>query len=290
MINADDFGLTPGVNQSILDLNRGTALTSTTLMANASHAVEAAAGATECGKLGVGCHVVLVDGDPILARSNITSLTLPSGKFRSGLGKFAFDLMRGAISEAEIELEATAQIRRIQSLGIKVTHLDTHKHTHMFPGVLRPLLRAAVSCGVRAIRNPFEPHWALKATLGAPALRRMQVRWLRTQRRQFMGLVEQSGVATTDGAIGVLATGTLNPTTLESLMEAMPAGTWELVCHPGYVSEELNKVRTRLRESRRTEHEALAEFIPGFLSRHPEVEPVNFGQVAGRMNGMPIKF
>ncbi len=115
------------------------------------------------------------------------------------------------------------QIRHLQAAGARVSHLDTHKHTHMFPRVLRPLLRAAVSCGVPAVRNPFEPDWALKATPHAARLRRLQVHLLRTQRREFLKLVQKAGVATTDGAIGVLATGTLNSRALEALLTAIQA-------------------------------------------------------------------
>lgn len=279
IINADDFGLTPGVNRSILELNRAGALTSATLMARASHTSEAAAGSSGCAGLGVGCHVVLVDGAPVLHRDAIPALAPRSGGFRPTLGGFVRDLLRGTIPEAEIEQEAVAQIRSIQAVGVHVTHLDTHKHTHMFARVLRPLLRAALQCGVGAIRNPFEPDWALRATRDAPAVRRIQVRLLRTQKREFLRLVERAGLATTDGAIGVLATGTLNAQTLESLLAAMPDGTWELVCHPGYFDEDLSNVRTRLRESRAVEHAALLETVPKFLGGHPEVTAIHFGQL-----------
>lgn len=282
ILNADDFGLTPGVNRSVLELNRAGALTSATLMANASYTAAAAAGAPGYPLFGVGCHVVLVDGAPLLPRDKIPSLALRSGEFRPSLGTFVRDLMRGGIPEAEIEFEAVAQIRSIQAAGVRVTHLDTHKHTHMFPRVLRPLLRAALECGVRAIRNPFEPDWALRATRNAPAMRRMQVRLLRTQKQEFLRLVEKAGVATTDGAIGVLATGTLNAQTLEALLAAMPSGTWELVCHPGYVDDDLTSVRTRLRDSRAVEHTALMEVVPKFLGEHPEVTATHFGQITGK--------
>jgi chitin disaccharide deacetylase len=279
ILNADDYGLTPGINQSISDLHRSGALTSATLMARADHTAAAAAYAASHSSLGVGCHVVLVDGEPVLPPSSIPSLALPSGAFRPTLGAFVRDLMRGSLLEGEIEIEAAAQIRRIQSLGVQVSHVDTHKHAHMFPRVLRPLLRAAHACGVRAIRNPFEPDWALKATPHAPWLRRMQVRLLRTQRRAFLRLVEGSGLATSDGSIGVLATGTLNVEALRALLAAMPAGTWELVCHPGYFDEDLNRVHTRLRESRAIEHAALLETVPPFMKEHPEISLINFGQI-----------
>jgi len=146
--------------------------------------------------------------------------------------------------------------------------------------VLRPLLCAALLCGVCAIRNPFEPVWALRATPRAPAMRRAQVRLLRTQRRTFLKLVKEGGLATTDGAIGVLATGTLDAETLNSMLAAMPPGTWELVCHPGHVDDALNQARTRLRESRAVEHTALLEVIPTFLRSHPEVTTIHFQQLA----------
>lgn len=278
ILNADDLGLTPGINQSILELYSCGALTSATLMATADCAAAAATAIEEAG-LGVGCHVVLVDGKPALPRKNIPALALPSGSFRPTLGTFVFDLMRGGIPEMEIELEAIAQIRGLQAMGVCVTHLDTHKHTHMFPRVLRPLLRAAVLCGVHAVRNPFEPDWASRATCHASTSRRMQVSLLRIYRRKFFRLVQQAGLATTDGAIGVLATGTLDAETIQSQLKAMPEGTWELVCHPGHVDQDLNNVQTRLRESREVEHAALVKTVPPYLSDHPEITTINFGQL-----------
>lgn len=279
ILNADDFGLAPGVNRSILELGVAEALTSATLMATSPHAPQAAA-AAGASPLGIGCHIVLVDGEPALPPSQIPALA-PSGAFRPTLGAFLRDLLRGKIPESEIEAEAVAQIRRAQSMGIRITHLDTHKHTHIFSRVLRPLLCAALLCGVRAIRNPFEPDWALRATPHAPAMRRAQVRLLRTQQRTFLKLVNQAGLATTDGAIGVLATGTLDAETLSSLLAALPPGTWELVSHPGHVDDALNQTRTRLRESRTIEHAALMKVVPAFLSAHPNVTPIHFGQLAG---------
>lgn len=279
IFNADDFGLTVGVNHSILDLHRKGAVTSATLMATAGQMADAVALSVGQSGLGIGCHVVLVDGRPVLAQQSIPQLAQSPDGFRMTLGRFVRDLMRGGIPENEIEIEAVAQIRRVQAAGVQVTHLDTHKHTHMFPRVLRPLLRAAVACGIRAIRNPFEADWALRATANAPALRRLQVRALRSQRLKFLKLVERAGVATTDGAIGVLATGTLDVGTLEALMAAMPSGTWELVCHPGYMDEELSNARTRLHESRAVEHAALLEVVPQFLNRHREVAAIHFGHL-----------
>jgi predicted glycoside hydrolase/deacetylase ChbG (UPF0249 family) len=266
-VNADDFGLTPGVNRSIGELNRAGALSSATLMATGAYFDDAVDVARATPGLEVGCHVLLVDGTPVLPPSQIPTLC-PDGKsFRPTLTAFVRALFSFRIRASEITAEAEAQMQRLQAAGLRISHFDTHKHTHLFFGILRPLLEAARACGVPAVRNPFEPDWALRATRGsATMLRRIAVVALGSQHRSFARAVDASGLATTRGTIGVLATGTLEVApTLRRLLDAMPAGreAWELVCHPGYPDAALDMVRTRLRQSRAEEHAALRQLLPG---------------------------
>jgi chitin disaccharide deacetylase len=284
IINADDFGLTRGVNRAVVELHRKGALTSATLMARASATEEAIEQARNTPSLGVGCHVVLVDGEPVLSpRREISNLADPiSQRFRSSLASFLFWLYgqtsrRTSLAQrtAEIEAEAAAQIALLQSRGLRLTHIDTHKHTHMFPAVLRPLLRAARAAGISAVRNPFEPPWSRRATSAAPVLRRVKVALLEPLEPAFRRIVYEEGFTTTDGAIGVLATGTLDATTIRSLLESIPPGTWELVTHPGYNDAELGQVRTRLKESRETERQALMA-----MGKPDGLELISFAQLA----------
>lgn len=267
LINADDFGLTPGVNRSIAELHQAGALSSATLMATGPAFHDAVALALAHPTLEVGCHIVLIDGTPALPPEQIPSLCPDGHSFRASLSRFASDLYSGRIRDAEIEAETTAQIRRLQSAGLRVSHIDTHKHTHLFPRILRPLLRAARACQVTAIRNPFEPRWARRATPGSAPLRSLAVTALSLHRPAFHRLVSVSGLATTEGTIGVLATGAPDiPATLRALLAALPRdqpnAVWELVVHPGYPDEHLDRIRTRLRESRAQEHAALLATIP----------------------------
>jgi predicted glycoside hydrolase/deacetylase ChbG (UPF0249 family) len=275
IVNADDFGLTAGVNRAILELNRHGVLTSATLMANAAATMDAAAIATSRPSLGVGCHVVLVDGDPILPAVEIATLAdIKTGKLRAKLGGFLRQLLTGRIKGAEIEAETSAQINSVSDLGVQLTHIDTHKHTHMFPAVLRPVLRAARRAGIHAVRNPFEPVWSMGATPGAPWVRRTEVNLLRRLEPAFRRIVDEEGFVTTDGAIGVLATGTLDVATVATLLRNLPEGTWELVTHPGYNDNDLALARTRLLRSREVERTAL-----GVLRRHPEIRLISFADL-----------
>ncbi len=252
IINADDFGLTLGVNRGILESHQHGMVTSSTLMACGARFDDAAALAAQAPKLSVGCHVVLVDGSPILSGAQVSSLAVTSSapRFRASLISFACLAASGRLDQEQIEKEVTAQIRKLQAAGITVSHLDSHKHTHMFPVVLKGMLRAAENCGVRAIRNPFEP--LVFAEVGNWK-RQFQLRILQRYRSSFRNELAKARMVTPDGCIGIAVTGGLTLASFQAIIENLPEGTWEFVSHPGYSNAELDQVTTRLRESREQE-------------------------------------
>jgi hopanoid biosynthesis associated protein HpnK len=256
IINADDFGFTSGVNRAIVEAHAHGVVTSSTLMANGPAFAEAAQLAKTAPKLSIGCHVALTDGKPVLAAEQLPSLT-SGANFRDGMIWFAARAIAGRMDAAEITAEAAAQIRKIQSAGIAVSHIDTHKHTHLFPKVLRPVLRAAWDCGVRAIRNPFGPRLPLRSShlLARPGLwkRHVEVRVLGGFAGMFREAVDREGFTTPDGTLGIVVTGALDETLFLAIARSIPEGTWEFVCHPGYNDADLQAGKTRLRQSRETE-------------------------------------
>ena len=259
ILNADDFGLTPGINRAVGELHQAGALTSTTLMATGPAFEDAVAVARRSPGLGVGCHIVLTDGVPVSPPHRVASLLGPDGRsFRPGLLSFVLAALSNGIKAEEVAREANAQIERLQQAGIPVSHLDTHKHTHIFPWIARPLLETAVRCGVPAIRNPFEPAWS-RSLSPSNLLRRLQIKLTQYLRPRFLALpqIRSGQVTTSDGTLGVSATGQLNQATLEAILHAVPGGTWELVCHPGYNDRDLDAITTRLRGTRDIEREAL---------------------------------
>ena len=260
IVNADDFGFTAGINRAIVEAHTCGIVTASTLMANGRAFEDAVRLAATVPNLSVGCHVVLIDGKPVLDAQRLPSLTElhSSGpRFRDGIKSFAARALAGRLNAVEIEAEVTAQIRKLQSAGVAVSHVDTHKHTHLFPAVLQPLLRAARACGVHAIRNPFGPSKPLKSStlLARPSLwtRYAEVRILRTLAAKFRDTKKREGLVTPDGTLGIVVTGALDEKLFRAIAATIPEGTWEFVCHPGYNDDDLKSAKTRLRQSRETE-------------------------------------
>ena len=221
ILNADDFGLTAGINRAVGELASAGVLTSATLMANGPAFDDAVAVAHAHPTLGVGCHIVLTDGIPVSPRESISSLLGPDGKtFHPTLSSFLQALFRGRIQQDEVAREALAQVEKLQAAGIAVTHLDTHKHTHLFPAIARPLLEVAERTNVRAIRNPFEPGWSLALHHGS-GLRRLGVRLLGSLRSRFAAhpQMRSGSVLTTDGTVAISATGQLDSTSLAEVLD-----------------------------------------------------------------------
>lgn len=275
IVNADDFGQTSGINRAVLELHKAGVLTSATLMARAAATDQAIEIARATPSLGIGCHIVLCDGEPVLPATQIPSLLERSTNlFIPSLTVFLGRLIAGRIRADEIEAETTAQIQYMQSRGLHITHVDAHKHTHMFPWVLRSVLRGARACGVDRVRNPFEPVWAIRATASRGFSRAAQVGILRSMQSNWRRIVAEAGFATTSGALGVTSTGALNTEALHRLLDRIPTGTWELVTHPGYNDADLARVRTRLRASRDIERKALP-----VLREFPGIDLIRFSEL-----------
>jgi len=285
IINADDFGYTSGVNRAILNAHTHGVVTSSTLMANSQAFDEAVQLAKSAPDLSVGCHVMLTDGDPILNAAQIPTLT-DSSHFRVGMVQFAVRAIAGKMSSDEIEAEAAAQIRKLQSAGIQVSHIDTHKHTHLFPKILRPLLRAAKECGVRAVRNPFGPRLPLRSPglLRRPNLwkRYVEVGILQRFAGNFRKAVDREGFLTPNGTLGIVVTGVLDESLFHAIAMSIPEGTWEFVCHPGYNDADLQSARTRLRTSREKELHVLTLPSARDLLMREGIQLISYRDLAGQ--------
>ncbi len=265
VVNADDFGFTTDVNQGIVEAHRHGILTATTLMANGDAFDDAVRLARETPTLDVGCHLVMVQGNSVL-----TGEPLPAT-----LSKLVAAL---AVRRLRPYEELSAQVRRILDAGIRPTHLDTHKHTHLAPPVLDAVVRIGEEFNIPWIRRPFDfPMSAPSAEV--PSSKRITSRALGLMRGRFHRAIEAHGCRTTDHFAGFQITGRFRTAQLVRLLDALPEGSTEFMCHPGLCGAALQAARTRLKESRELELEALLAPETREAIDRNQIELTNFGRL-----------
>ncbi len=260
IVNADDFGLTAGVNRAIIEAHTRGVVTSATLMANMPAFDDAVQLAKEHPSLGVGLHFNITQGRPVADPSSVSSLLDQRGEFLESSAAIARRLIAGRLRIEEVVIELRAQIEKALSAGIKLAHVDSHKHTHALPHVCRAIARTISDYGVNAMRLPRE-RWRFDAravslkllgqSAGAFALSQLC--------RAGESALRQTNVKTTEAFFGVTQTGFWNKRWLIDLIERLPDGASELMCHPGYDDSELGGVKTRLRQSRESELRLLTD-------------------------------
>jgi predicted glycoside hydrolase/deacetylase ChbG (UPF0249 family) len=237
IVNADDFGFTRDVNAGIVEAYSEGILTATTIMANGAAFQDAVRLARENPGLDIGCHLVLVQGESVLQPG-------------SPLPRTTGELVRAALMRrVPIYEELRAQVVRVLEAGLRPTHLDTHKHTHVLPPVLDAVARLSEE---------------------------FRIRWVRRPLLSFGAVLAKHGCRTTDHFAGFRMTGKFGAAELADKIRRLPQGTTEFMCHPGRCGPELRDARTRLKESREAELEALKS--PGARRALSEagVELVNY--------------
>jgi len=175
-------------------------------------------------------------------------------------------LAKRSLPLEEVEREWDAQIGKVKSAGIHPTHLDGHKHVHMLPGLFEVALRLARKHGVGGIRIAHEES-RLRAILASGKSQKaktvlkqgVQARGLKLLARDAREMAERAGIASSDYFCGIAQTGVLTREGVERLLENLPEGTTEFMCHPGYMDDDLRQSATRLQESREEELEILTD-------------------------------
>lgn len=239
IVNADDFGFTRDVNAGIVEAHRNGILTATTLMANGDAFDDAVRLAQEAPSLDVGCHLVLVQGRSVFD---------PSRELPRDLKSLLYSLAR---RELPLYDEARAQVRKLVAAGIRPSHIDTHKHTHLLPPVLDVVAQVAREFDIPWVRRPFD--FGTSRQVGI--LKRAVALGMRALSPRFASALK--GLRTTDHFTGFQLTGTLSAESLVQTLQNLPPGLTEFMCHPGKLGPELRHAATRLKESREIELAAL---------------------------------
>ncbi|MBU2637755.1 MAG: ChbG/HpnK family deacetylase [Nanoarchaeota archaeon] len=263
IINADDLGLSKLTNEGIIYCFTKGIVTSATVMANGYAYEHAVRLAKRHRGLGIGVHLNLTQAKPLT-----NALYGSNGDFSQ---YNIYKAMFGLLDARQVEKEFRAQIEKVIDSKIKPTHLDGHKHIHIFPKISGIVVKLAKEYGIRAIRLPQNriTNYRLVLTKQMPKLMLLQL-YTRMAKKEL----RQNGIATTKRFYGVLETGRLTTGNLGNLLLNMEQCTAELMCHPGYYDLNLPCV---LKEQRETELKALTDKGIKSIITKRKIKLINYG-------------
>jgi chitin disaccharide deacetylase len=230
IVNADDLGLTPAVNRGVVRAFQDGIVTSASLLVTGSALEDAVALAQQNPKLDVGLHLALVEERAVLGPDVLPTLVDETGRFPRTSAEFIQRAILGGISWHEVEQEIAAQIALFQKTGLRLSHLNSHQHLHMFPPVFQIVRRLARWMDNVWVRNSAGP-WR------KPPHVRMG-RWIQQVGLNLTSLSARALHGSPlpempDGMFGFEVGGHLTPSALEQILRRIPDGLYELICHPG---------------------------------------------------------
>jgi len=277
-VNADDLGLAESVNRGILETMESGIVTSASLMVNMNSHDDAIRRLGEARARGgglavsIGLHFNIVAGAPLSPSPGHTLVNQRTGQFLP-LSTLVLRAIRRRIDMADVERELEAQLRKAQTLlaplGMRVTHIDSHRHAHCLPGVFDIVLRVARAHGIGHVRHPNE---SPRTLMGRP---------LAFIAAQLVRLALTNARALDDvGFAGFALMGSRRlDRDLARLLGKLPDGTTELMVHPGYDSPELAALDP-YREPREREVRALTSPALRDLLRELGMELTRFDSTA----------
>ena len=242
VVNADDFGISRGVNRGIVEAHRRGIVTSASVMTNLPSAEDALTRAAVCPDLGLGLHLTLTAGRPLCPPERVPSLVDGAGAFFV-LGELLGRLSAGRVRRADLERELGAQIEWVVRRGLYPTHLDAHHHVHVHPRVAGIVLGLAREHGVGWVRCPVE-------TVPPPRLARTPARDLgRVLAISTFGALlrvraRRAGLRSARHFRGIALGMGFGTEALVAELRSLPPGLTELMTHPGEPDEELARLTT----------------------------------------------
>ncbi len=157
---ADDFGLHPDINRGIISCIEHGLIDGISAAACGAWLEELPHLAAARPHLRIGAHLMLVDGRPLTGGRR---MLVKDGAFAKDVFTLALAVARGAVSPADVEQEWGAQIQQLLDLGIRLSHLNSHQHAHLLPGLWPAAARLARRYGIQRIRTSYESVWGAAA-------------------------------------------------------------------------------------------------------------------------------
>lgn len=275
IVNADDFGLHPLINAGIIKGHQEGFITSTSLMPSAPCWQEAVRLAKENPRLGIGVHLTLVGGVPsVLPKEKVSSLLDDDGFFLPDYVAFAKRYYSGAVKRSELEAELRAQLERALSCGVNITHIDSHQHTHVLPGINSLVLKLSNEYNIIRVRIPKEGYFftggyqtGVGRLIGRSGLSFCAD--MAALRADSLGLRHPQHF------YGMLAGGHLNAQLIANILRQLPEGVSEIMTHSGLDSAALGKAFS-WQYHWREELDAYLDAGNKALLKELGIEPVSF--------------
>lgn len=241
LINADDFGWLDGQNLAVERAHRLGILNRASLLCNGPGFDQAVAIARKYPDLGVGVHLTLNESRPLLAGRYLPHLTTHGGYFHETLSPLVWLWVTGRLQVAEVLSEWRVQVERAIKAGVKVGHLDSHKHVHMLPPLLDVTLQLAAEYRIPYVRLPLEPNAVSRLQRGLGGV----VLWLLELRARSR--LMKRGLSFADRFYGLAYSGAMTLSRLKTALHQSTRGVVEVMVHPAVVTPAVEVLRQRYR-------------------------------------------
>ena len=292
IVTADDLGLTRKVNEAIEKAHREGIVTTASLMVNGG-AFESAAGIlNDNPELDAGLHLNLTEGKPAMAYEEISSLADARGFLYHHPFELMSALIRRRLRVSDLEKEIRAQIEKALAAGVRISHIDGHKHVHVLPQVFQLVCKIAPAYGIRAVRSTVErmPKLCSLVRRNAGSSRQIVKQYV-FGKALSVGFALASSMngrkvlSTPCRFYGITQTGFLDIRAFADIVDGLEDGVSEVMCHPGYVDEDLRRTPTRLHFQRERELELLTGPEIRDLLKHGGVALISYRDLGDCGNG-----
>ncbi len=233
IVNADDFGRTPSINQAIVRAHREGILTTASLMVNEPFCDEAVSLARENPSLGIGLHLTLLCGHSALPRAMIPGLVNPKNEFTSSSAGAGFRYFFRAGLRDQLRQEIHAQFHKFRATGLPLDHVNGHLHLHLHPVIFNILMKDASELGLERIRLTDDPFWLnLQLASGQISYRVVHALIFHTLAWRARPVLKRRGFKHTDRVFGLLQNARVDEAYVSGLVARLPPGDSELYSHP----------------------------------------------------------
>jgi hopanoid biosynthesis associated protein HpnK len=234
IVTADDFGVDVAVNEAVERGHREGILTAASLMVGGKAAGDAVDRARGMPSLGVGLHLVLTEGCPVLPLERVSQLVDGSGRFRKNMVLAAISMTFDPVARRQLAAEIDAQFAAFAATGLPLDHVNAHKHFHLHPVIASLMLESGRRYGLKAARAPVEPRGVLARVEPGTVVRRdPAIFWAKLVRRRLRA----AGITVPDQVFGLAWTGDMNPKRMAGLIDRLPDGVTEIYMHPAVTDD-----------------------------------------------------